>query len=56
MCSDLPRMHHETLQTMTTNHLIENMRTPSILDLAPCAMQKTSKRILNQNALKFKLI
>lgn len=33
------------------------MRTPNIFDIGvnPISMQKTSKRILNQNAVKFKL-
>jgi len=31
------------------------MRTPNIFDIGSIAMQKTSKRILNQNAVKFKL-
>lgn len=35
--------------------MIENMRTPNILELSPMNVRKTSKRILNQNALKFKL-
>ena len=42
---------------MSTNHIIDNMRTPNIFDIGvnPISMQKTSKRILNQNAVKFKL-
>jgi len=43
------------MENLTTNHLIENMRTPNIFDIGSIAMQKTSKRILNQNAVKFKL-
>ena len=31
------------------------MRTPSSFDMGNCSVKKTSKRILNQNALKFKL-
>lgn len=32
------------------------MRTPNIFDIGgPISLQKTSKRILNQNAVKFKL-
>jgi len=31
------------------------MRTPNIFDIGSISMHKTSKRILNQNAVKFKL-
>jgi hypothetical protein len=43
------------VETLTTNHMIENMRTPNIFDISSIQMQKTSKRVLNQNAVKFKL-
>ena len=51
------QQHNQSeLENLTTKHLIDNMRTPNIFDIgALSTMQKTSKRVLNQNAVKFKL-
>jgi len=35
--------------------MINNMRTPNIFDIGNVQINKTSKRVLNQNAVKFKL-
>jgi len=51
----LQQMQQAQMSTLTSDLLIENMRTPNIFDMSAVSMQKTSKRILNQNAIKFKL-
>ncbi len=45
----------QQLESLTTNHMIENMRTPNIFDIGSIQIHKTSKRVLNLNAVKFKL-
>lgn len=40
---------------MTNKQIIEDMRAPNLFGIGSMSMQKTSKRVLNMNAIKFKL-
>ena len=43
------------MEKMTNKQIIESMRTPNIFGFGGASVIKTSKRILNMNAVKFKL-
>ena len=43
------------MEAMTNNQIIDSMRTPIIFSFGGASVIKTSKRILNMNAIRFKL-